>query len=62
MENYQKNARILNMDIVFMFVQFKLGEQWQMSIWTSFKFKIGVNLQIPCNPLLLNGMPNTLQP
>ena len=38
---------ILNMDFVFMFDQFKLGEQKHMFIWTPFKFKFGVNLQIP---------------
>ena len=47
MQNYQKNVRILNMDFVFMFDKFKLDEQKQRCIWTSFKFKFGVNSQIP---------------
>ena len=47
MKNYHKNARILNMDFVFMVDQIKFGEQWHMSIWILFKFKFGVNLQIP---------------
>jgi len=38
------------MDFVFMFDQFKLGEQRQMCIWTSFEFKFGVNLQMPLQP------------
>src|SRR4051812_43428883 len=35
------------MHFVFMFDHFKMGEEWHMSIWTPFKFKLGVNLQKP---------------
>ena len=38
------------MDFVFMFGQFKLGEQRQMCIWHSFEFKFGVNLQMTLQP------------
>ena len=38
------------MDFVFMFEQFKLGEQRQMCIWSSFKFRFEVNLQMPLQP------------
>src|SRR4051812_11977165 len=47
MQNYQKNAKILNMNFVFMFDHFKVGEQWHMCIWIPFKFKFGVNLENP---------------
>ena len=37
MKNYQKNARINNMQFVFMFDQLLMGEQWQMHIWLIWK-------------------------
>src|SRR3954470_13103223 len=36
----------MNIDFVFMFDHFKMGEQWHMCIWILFKFKCGVNLQM----------------
>ena len=50
MQNYQKNARIPTMDFVYIFDQLKLGKQWHLYIWNSFKFKFEVILQIPLQP------------
>src|SRR3954465_8010111 len=48
MKNYQKNARIMNMQFVFMFDHFKMGEQKQMSIWHN----LNLNLEFEfANPL-----------
>ena len=38
----------------FMFYQFKLGEQWHLSIWLYFEFKFGVNLQMTLNSTSFN--------
>ena len=46
MQNYQKNARILNMHFVFMDDHLKMGDKWNMCIWSPFKFKFGDVLQI----------------
>src|ERR1043165_7176880 len=46
MKNYQKNPRIMNMGSVFMFDQFKMGEQCKTSIWLYFKFKFEAHLQM----------------
>ena len=50
MKNYQKNARIKNMQLVFMFDHFKMGEQKQMCICLN----LNLNLQFNCNALQLS--------
>ena len=57
------------MDFTFKFDKFQMGEQRQMCIWTSFKFKFEVNLQIPLqhtslkwNAQHIGTMNITLQP
>src|SRR4051812_46133950 len=49
MKNYQKNARIKNMQFVFMIDHFKIGEKKQMCIWLNLKlnleFEFAIQLQ-----------------
>ena len=49
MKNYQKNARIMNMQLVSMFDHFKMGEQWQRCIWLNLnlnlEFEFAIQLQ-----------------
>ena len=49
MKNYQKNSRIMNMQFVFKFDKFKMGEQKQMCIWLNLnlnlKFEFAIQLQ-----------------
>ena len=50
MKNYQKNARIKNMQRVSKFDHFKMGEQKKMCIWLN----LNLNLQFNRNTLHLN--------
>ena len=49
MKNYQKNARIKNMQFIFMFDHSKMGEQKQMCIWLNLnlnlEFEFAIQLQ-----------------
>ena len=62
MQNYQKNARILNIHFVFMFDHFKMGEKWHMCIWNPFEFKFGVELQALLQCTSFKWNVNTLAP
>ena len=49
MKKYNKNARIMNMQFVFMFDHFKMGEQKQMCIWLNLNLnlKFEFTIQLP---------------
>src|SRR4051812_11444939 len=47
MKNYQKNARIKNMQFVFMFDHFKMGEQKQMCIWLNLNLNLEFEFASP---------------
>ena len=60
MENYQKNARIKNMQLSFMFYHFKMGEHYQMSIWINLNFnlKFEFSIQLQYTSIKMN-LPQT---
>src|SRR4051812_43767521 len=45
MKNYKKNARIKNIQLVFMFNHFKMGEQRKMCIWLNLNLNLEFELQ-----------------
>ena len=45
MKNYQNNARIKNIQLVFMFDHFKMGELRQMCIWLNLNLNLNLEFE-----------------
>src|SRR4051794_8665314 len=54
MKNYQKNARIKNVQFVFMFDHFKMGEQKQMCIWLNLNLEFEIAIQLQYTSIKMN--------
>ena len=61
MKNYQKNARIKNMQLVFMFDHFKMGEQYKTCIWLNWNLNLEFEFafQMQYTPIKMNMLPTS---